>query len=401
MRNPYLVGFAAHVAHGLNREAEGGLARPQGYALWSEFMNLLAKPERPYRRQVVGAHLMGLDGDEEGRREAAGRWFDLVFDRPLLIRDGYPSHQAHHLMEALARRTPGVRKVELSRGPRPAEGPLPEALRHASDLFSGAAPAEEAGDDHESRLGPEGAPLWLQVDEGSFRLPLAFSIWGAVRHAPRALRLLPELAEEDPAPDERRMFSSLVIRAFEAANVHWGRAVALGISPWDHRGLATNQMVRLYGFVRRVGRSDALPPRATLEEAWAAAPVPRFADLDAFLASDVARDLFSSSSAPLLVWYDGDRDERIPEDPGPPDGEDRTGEVLEELFARGLIDETDRRIYLAVLKSPQDALKRIWRQEWARKTFPAFSDLLAHVDLLIGRVSGATARLRDEDSVSP
>ena len=115
----------------------------------------------------------------------------------------------------------------------------------------------------------------------------------------------------------------------------------------------------------------------------------------------MARDLFSSSSAPLLVWYDGDRDERIPEDPGPPDGEDRTGEVLEELFARGLIDETDRRIYLAVLKSPQDALKRIWRQEWARKTFPAFSDLLAHVDLLIGRVSGATARLRDEDSVSP
>lgn len=398
--NPYLVNFAAHVALLLNKAGPEGDVRPAEAALWIRLLDLLATPKRPYARQIVGVHLMELPDDPNGRQEAANRWFEHVCDRPLEIRDGFGFHQAHALFASMASRAPEARDVALIRGAQPAQGPAPASLRHAAERLPLAAETSDACDRGQI-AGPKGAPLWLRIDDGAFRLPLNFSLWSALHHAPRVMRLLSDEIPPGRTTSERQIFINLCIRAFETANVRWGRAVALGLSPWDCRSLSTHQMVALQSFVRAAGGRRPSPPRKDLEEAWKARPVPHFDDLEAFLASDVGRELFHRAPPPRIVSYDEERhvyDEtgaQKEEEPAPPPAHETVGAVVEELFAHGLIDDVDRRIYLGLMKREKDGLKRIWRQVWAKEAFPAFADLLDHADMLAGRVAEAVKALRD------
>lgn len=427
--NPHLMSFAAHVALLLNKAGPEGDVRPAEAALWIRLMDLLATPKRPYAREIVGVHLMELGDGPSGRQQAVARWFEEVFDRPLEIRDGFGFHQAHALFASMASRTPEAGEVALIRGAQPAAGRTPETLRHAAERLSLAA---EASDDagRGQITGPKGAPLWLKIDGGSLRMPLNFSLWSAFHHAPRVMRLLGDALPPGRMVSERRIFIHLSIRAFEAANARWGKAVALGLSPWTYRHISTNQMIGVQRFIVAAGGRRASPPRADLERSWLDRPVPHFEDLDHFLASDIGRELFFIDPPPRIVSYDegrrtGDKEgaPRTEEEPSrrpkdtkemkdatlwpeapeeqeerPPPDPATVAAVVEELFTRGLIDEIDQRIYLGLIKKEKDALKRIWRQAWAQEAFPAFADLLDHADILVGRVAQAVQALRDGPS---
>lgn len=381
MKNPYLAKFAAHLAKSLNASGADGFVRVKPFEIWSKaHLRLAHGRDGEYLTQIVGAHLMGLGKGRDDAEEAAMRWMNAVLDRPLRVKAGFERQQAHVLFAALVGRATDVREVELRRSTAPlAEGRPPASLRFLADRLA-------------ARTGEEGKgpPLWLRADDGAFRVPDRLSVWGAIAAAPDRLRVL-------TSSQDQEAFIFLMIRALETVNVGWGRAVSLGLSPWDY-DLPVNQIKSLDAFIRRAGGRSHRPSRPALEAAWSRSPVTNFATLDEFLNNPLGRDIFAAPSSPVFVPFDEERDAEIPIDTEPePPHEDQVRANLGQLADEEAIEALELRLCLRLMETPD--LKRIWTTEaWVRQAFGSFESLLEHTDMLIKKLDRGLGRLNGGDS---
>jgi hypothetical protein len=124
----------------------------------------------------------------------------------------------------------------------------------------------------------------MRVGASAIEVPEELSLWEAICAAPHTLRLL--------AGAEFDEFCSLMIKAFEAANAHYGALVTLRLSPQDWaEELTVNTAKKISAFlseVRALAQNfDTTPEGVEIwQKAWPSRQVPGFAS---------ARDLWSSA----------------------------------------------------------------------------------------------------------
>jgi hypothetical protein len=129
----------------------------------------------------------------------------------------------------------------------------------------------------------------LKIATSSTEVPEELSLEGAIRCAPTKLRVLVG-AEFDA-------FCSLMIKAVETANAHYGALVTLGLSPPDWGAeITVNTAKRLSAFMaearREAEKSGCSADDLDIWEAiWVRRPVPGFSSATALYDSDVGGQL--------------------------------------------------------------------------------------------------------------
>jgi hypothetical protein len=165
------------------------------------------------------------------------------------------------------------------------------------------------------------------------------SIWNAIKAAPRRLSRV-EGAEFDA-------FCSLLIKALEVANAHWGTLVGLGLSPVEWSEVVSlNTAKKLSAFVRSAGDIESGPNLAAWERAWQQRPVPGFASASELWSSPLGFSLrskaLSSAFQPVLGDTDVANDAHV-DDQTPEGVVDRANfqAVLATLAKAGVLDRFD------------------------------------------------------------
>ena len=321
-----LIRFAAHLAHRLNAGHELNLG-----ALYRQLIDLLAggmqPPETPnaYRDRLVCAHLLGPDVDAE---HAAVSYFERVVNRRLFLARAERTHKAHLLLLQQCRRgldpvwrtSQLVRSRSRPRNDRVAKNALgiseiSERLAEmvASSKISEGNPAANTRAEH--------GHLWLTIGNVSLEVPEELSIWNAIAAGPRQLEVL--------AGVEFDAFCSLLIKALETANAHWGALVGIGLSPLAWSGaLSLNTAKRISAFL------SSVPPRereriVTWREAWRRRPVPGFATADDLWSSPLGLALRGARVTTIQLPL-GNHSEILLEEPS------NEGEIDWESFPRML-----------------------------------------------------------------
>jgi hypothetical protein len=244
---------------------------------------------------LVAVHLLGPDMSPD---QAAVAYFNRVLERPLYLARRAHHHKGHEVLLALCRR--GVddrwKAAELERTPTPVanadSGHLP------ADFEDVRARLIEVRDRHKGHISPGNPAASTRAEHGALYLKLAssgtevaeeLSLWEAICGGPHGLRVL--------APPEFDQFCSLIIKALETANAHYGALVTLRLSPLDWAGeLSVNTAKKVSAFLSEV-RAVAERVRASAEtaeiweEVWARRQVPGYASARAFWSSPLGHAL--------------------------------------------------------------------------------------------------------------
>lgn len=377
MKNPYLVRLSAYIAHILNESQEDGRIKPSAHALWTRIRAAVAFGcGGAYLEYVVGGRLMGLSALEEDAEEAAERWMETVLNRPLSVHPSRDLHKAHILLEALARRAPDCAGARVVRSDDllPALTPPPGLARSAARLAD-----LQSVDSH----------IILRLKDWSCSVPRSLSIWGALSAAP---------ADMAPLDDARWLdLRNLIIAALENAHVRWGRAVACGVSPWDH-DLSANQSKTLQAFLGLaranldLSRLSRASDNSCMRAAWRAAPVSRYASLEAFLDSPLGRDALSICPAPTMTQFDDSRWALgLPAQDANSTAISDVKRILSLLTRSGALSALESRLIFKVAQG--DSLQEIAREPWALREFGRPPALNRHVERLSNRLIPAARHL--------
>jgi hypothetical protein len=305
--------FAAHLAYLLN-SGERTVSLNSG-ELYRKLLRTLSGGEKgrgggggnPYVETLVAAHLLGPDVSAD---QAASVYFERVINRPLYLARNLHCHKAHELLFALCRRGLDERwnAAELARSLAPIEigsCDLPVdfedvvgRLRDVSQQHKGVISAGNAAASTRAEFGP----LYLRIGSSGVEVAEELSLWEAIICAPQQLRLL-------PAP-EFDQFCSLLIKAIETANAHYGALVTLGLSPQDWaEELSVNTAKKLSAFLSEV-RAQAMHLEISADTvdvwqaAWLCRQVPGFASARALWSSALGHAMRTSgmvSKVPTTV----------------------------------------------------------------------------------------------------
>ena len=287
--------FAAHLAHLLNASDELNAG-----TLYSRLVKTLSGESRsstlsnPFVDQLVALQLYAPGTTPE---EGANAFIKLVLNRPLFLAGSRHHHKGHELLLALCRRgvderwqtaelirskePPDIQPRDLPRDFASVHGRIIEHCNYRGGRISRGNPAASMRD--------EFGPLYLKIATSSTEVPEELSLEGAIRCAPTKLRVLVG-AEFDA-------FCSLMIKAVETANAHYGALVTLGLSPPDWATeITVNTAKRLSAFMtearREAEKSGCSPDAVDIWEAvWGRRPVPGFSSSTALYNSDVGGQL--------------------------------------------------------------------------------------------------------------
>jgi len=308
--------FAAHLAYLLN-SGEGAVLLNPG-ELYRKLLRTLSGGEKgrgegnPYVETLVAAHLLGPDVTTD---QAASAYFERVINRPLYLARDLHYHKGHEVLLALCRRGLDERwnSAELTRSLAPIEigtSDLPDDFQEVGVRL------REANQQHKGVISPGNAaastradvgPLYLRLGSGGVEVTEELSLWEAIVCAPRSLRLL--------SPPEFDAFCSLVIKALETANAHYGALVTLRLSPQDWADeVSVNTAKKASAFLSEV---TALAQRLELEadaveiwqKAWLSRQVPGFASARVLWSSALGLALRNSGVLSKVPTVEREEDE--------------------------------------------------------------------------------------------
>jgi hypothetical protein len=296
--------FAGYIAHLLNECDDAGTVGVQAFSVYRTIMAALEARESASQTGrydvLVGRKLLGPNVAAD---EAAEAYFEQVLERPLWLARDQHVHKGHELFLALCRRGLGDvwRTAELRRGhPRglPAGGDLSADVRGVFDRLANMGCGLSDGNPAKSTRALHG-PLQLHVAEHAAPVPEEMSVWAAICCAPLRLRAL----ERGP---EFHAFCSVVIKAVEAANAHYGALLSLGLSPRDWRDLSLNTAKKTSAFlskVRELARLTGRTPRALAvwQEVWPQQHVPGYSSAEEFRGSELGQALLAPQAP---IWVD-------------------------------------------------------------------------------------------------
>jgi hypothetical protein len=294
--------LAAHLAYLLN-SGEASAALEPG-ELYRKLLRTLSGGSdgrgegNPYVETLVAIHLLGPDISAD---QAAAFYFERVLNRPLFLARRVQYHKAHELLLVLCRRGLDDRwtAADLVRSTAPigrAEGcGLPtdfEDVGERMDYVRRGRNGEISAGNPAASTRAEFGPIYLKLDAAGFEVAEELSLWEAITCAPRSLRVL--------SPPEFDAFCSLIIKALETANAHYGALVTLRLSPRDWaEELSVNTAKKLSAFLSEV---RALAPSLQMgadaievwQKAWLRRQVPGYASARALWSSALGHALRGS-----------------------------------------------------------------------------------------------------------
>jgi hypothetical protein len=298
--------FAGYVAHLLN-DAEIGVVNVRAFAIYKTIMAALEARELASAAgrydALIGRNLLGPG---VGADEAAETYFEQVLKRPLCLARDQHMHKGHELFLALCRRglDDSWRAAELQRGyqtaaPEPGCDLAPD-VRGVFDRLANLEHGLSNGNPAKSTRVIHGA-LHLHVAGRTALVAEEMSVWDAICCAPLKLRALERGAEF-------HAFCSIVIKAVETANAHYGTLLSLGLSPRDWRDLSLNTAKKTSAFLskaRELARATQRVPQAgeVWREAWLKQQVPGYLCADDFRESELGQALLAPQTA---VWVESD-----------------------------------------------------------------------------------------------
>jgi hypothetical protein len=295
--------FAAHLAHLLNG---GETTVVDAGELYRKLLKTLSGGNdgrgegNPYVETLVAVHLLGPDYSAD---QGAAFYFERVLNRPLFLARRVHCHKAHEVLLALCRR--GVdgrwRAADLVRSGtaigRAKDCQLPtdfEDVCARMDEVRQRCNGEISGGNPAASTRAEFGPIYLKIEDAGFEVAEELSLWEAITCAPRSLRVL--------SPPEFDAFCSLMIKALETANAHYGALVTLRLSPKDWaEELSVNTAKKVSAYLSEVRalaeRLNMLPDAIEVwQKAWLTRQVPGFGSARALWSSALGHALRSSGA---------------------------------------------------------------------------------------------------------
>ena len=338
--------LAAHVAFLLNA-GKDGMVEVKPFALFQDLLALLAgrgDKGAVYRDGLVSYRLNAADRSAE---EVAQAYIDRVLDRGFMLARAEHLHIAHHLFAQLCQRgaAPGWSSTAVRRGNVEAVAAVntPADFTIVADRMKFLDKAISPGNPAQSTREMYG-PLMLSAGHGnSIEVPEELSAWKAIIHSPAK-----QIVLETGAPFDR--LCSTMIKAFEAANAHYGALVRLGLPPLDWMdAVSINTAKALSAFVTEVKviTGDKLNDLKAWQQAWEKRKVPGYPDADALWTSKVGRALHT----PVIARREWDKEagtledaEAVPDETADPEFIERErdfAELAEQAHADGVLSEFD------------------------------------------------------------
>lgn len=387
--NPLVPKFAAHVANLLWADQGSGPVDVNAWALRISLIRTLERSRRGYLKGMIGANLIGLNADDpDDAFQAADTWFTAVMERALELHGSRPTHKAHEVFRQVASRGHGWPEIKLERSFNPPAGEPPDILKGAfGRLDATLNPA--AGS---SRITEKLGTLILVAEDAAQETPEGMSVWQAISLGPQKL---------DPGTaDARDAFFFAVIQALETANEVWETLRRIGLSPRDWAGEVTINQAKsasaLVNEARRFAETEGgdHKDRKILEAAWEIRKVPRFADLDAFLGSELGRAVLDGPGPMRMVGLE-DAPELADDDDTPASLEEMT-KVVAYLVENDALDPLDQQVLAAVVQ--HQAYEDICDEDWCAEAFPTKQAWSEYTDMLVDKILEALARLKDDET---
>lgn len=278
--------LGAHIAFLLNN-ATGDLVEVKPFALFTHLIALLAgrgPGGEVYRDGVVAYQLAGADRSAD---EAAQAYIDRVLDRGIFLARDNHLHIAHELFQHLCQRgvADGWAETVVTRDGS-AGGPTPSDFKAVADRLDRLDKAISPGNPAQSTRAKAGV-LELRTDRQSVEIAEELSAWKAIVASPNRQRVLRE------GPDFDRL-CSLMIKAVEAANAHYGALVRLGLPPLDWmEAVSINTAKGLSAFISELKAPTGQVPEdiGAWRTVWVNRDVPGFKSVEDLWSSEVGRFL--------------------------------------------------------------------------------------------------------------
>ena len=221
--------LAGHVAHLLNAGVDGRVEVSPA-ALDVKLTALLSGQGRKgaeYRDGLLGFQLAGA-GREPA--ELAQVYLDLVLNRRLMLAGAKERHVAHDLFVLLCRRgaADSWAESEFVRSnvhPLPKSREVPADFRSVADRLARISNELMPRNPAKRKRDAKG-PLLLTAGPAKAEVADELPAWTAILSSPYWQKQL-----SPGAPFNE--LASLVIKAFESANTHYGALLRLGLSPFD------------------------------------------------------------------------------------------------------------------------------------------------------------------------
>ena len=288
--------FAAFLAHLLDEHDGAGVVHVQTFAIYKKIMAALEARELANERGRYDALIgKGLLGPGVRADEAAEAYFEQVLQRPLYLARDQHVHKGHELFLALCRRGSQTswQTARLVRGFDVGGARRDDLSSDMRGVFARLARLDcgiSEGNPATSTRALHGA-LHLQVAGRQAMVAEEMSVWEAICCAPSRLGPLQRGAE-------LHGFCSVVIKAVETANAHYGTLLSLGLSPRDWRDLSLNTAKKTSAFlskVREQARIAKAGPQtlAVWQAAWTQQQVPGYASAEALWGSELGQALRS------------------------------------------------------------------------------------------------------------
>lgn len=337
--------FAAHLARLLNtvdgRSATGAV-EINAFRLENRLERTLAGTDGRTRAVPHALLGYGLVAADRTPMEVARLWLQTVLGRRLRLARAEHRHKGHELFLALCRRglderwsTAGLARRQL-RDDGTANA-WPDGLVGIKDRLARLDRSVSQGNPAATTRGQAG-PLWLEVAASFAEVAEELSIWNAITCAPVQLRLLAE-------GPEFNAFCSIVIKAVETANAHYGALLAVGLSPleWgDVVGINTAKKLSAFLTAVRDGETGTGQHDLTAwQSVWPQRAVPGYDTAEELWHSELGRALRFPKVARRVYGAE------LEQEPDSNDADqnfqssEAFAERLDECKAAGVIDDTD------------------------------------------------------------
>ncbi len=279
--------LAAHVAHLMNEGED--CVELRAFALFQTLLQTLASEK--YREGLIGAVTIGLADAPE---QAALRYFEAVFERPLFLARANQLHKGHELFLTICHRgtATGWEACDLIRhNPPPENDPNaePDDFSSVHDRLTKLDGTIAKGNPAIGTRGNYG-PLYIVTGSVSAEVAEQMAVWGAIASGPLKLKKLHNKKEFDA-------FCSVMIKAVETANAPYGAFISLGLSPFDWAEELTTNTARMA--LRFINEARVLAEEKDLnghhlsiwQQVWQRRKVPGFKTADELWNAELGRTL--------------------------------------------------------------------------------------------------------------
>lgn len=379
--------LGAHVALLLNAQSKDGTTQLNAFEMWTNLLRTL-NLNSFYRHGLLGAY----GEPNQDSEQKAQSWFDLVFDRALMVQGKRPTHKGHQLFERLCRRAVGWPNLSLERRLDDVGASAPPEICAAVFDRLGYLSGDQSLPASMAKLGY----LMLIVEDAKVIVPEGLSLWSAMRAGPARLKHLDSEQELE--------FIRFMARAVHGANKHWEMLKALALNPphWidvvDDRvpfaSLTVNQARLAVKFMKTafglcVG---TFPSRTDFEAAWDEAPISKTVPFQTFADSPVGRELMSSSHVIHVQTFE-DISETAINVPEPPIGAAQDAlRAIDELELSRKFSGSELDIVRSVFAGA--SLDEIYRSRSdLKQRFACLDDFIEHSDKLSSQLALAVLEM--------